>query len=438
MQINARRLGVWIFIPVAIVVIAGLSIAGYYLLQERPTITLFTPMDGTVGVPGQTPIRIEFSREMDQAVTEKAVVITPAVDGEFTWQENTLTFTPSTPWPKRTTITVDVNTQARAARGRSMESALTWQFKSAGVLLTYLWPSIGPSGLYALDPDTGDSLLLVEPQYGVLDYSASPDGLTIYFTTPIKGGAAVRALDRVTGEITSLGYCANGACERPVLSPDGEYLAYENSTSAEVWLLHMGDEEAVLQTGTTQPAWSPSGWLSVYNGYQREYVFSRVDGSSVLTLPSLTGEPGVWHPDEDIFLYTEIITGNLSHLIAFDVNKKRSTVLAPEEETEDATPVYSPNGTQIAFGRLYLDPLKWTRGRQLWIMNSNGTNPVPLTNDIDYHHLGFAWHPQGRMLAYQRFNQALISEPPEIWIYDLTTGTRLRMVIDAVHTGWLP
>ena len=43
---------------------------------------------------------------------------------------------------------------------------------------------------------------------------------------------------------------------------------------------------------------------------------------------------------------------------------------------EDVSPVFSPDGKWIAFARRYLDPLRWTPGRQVWLMRADGTEAV--------------------------------------------------------------
>ena len=60
----------------------------------RPEVLSTSPAIRTLDVPPNAPLRITFSRAMDQNATQKALLIEPEIPGEFTWEDNTLIFTP--------------------------------------------------------------------------------------------------------------------------------------------------------------------------------------------------------------------------------------------------------------------------------------------------------------------------------------------------------
>src|SRR5437762_14376284 len=61
----------------------------------------------------------------------------------------------------------------------------------------------------------------------------------------------------------------------------------------------------------------------------------------------------------------------------------------------DASPAWSPDGTQIAFIRtVYPDATT-----EIWVMNADGTNPVQLTSN-GYNHEGLDWSPDGTKIAF--------------------------------------
>ncbi len=72
----------------------------------------------------------------------------------------------------------------------------SWSFTTSGETLAYLWPSDGKADIYALNPLTGEIRQFTYGM-GVLDYSASSDGMMIYFSASnSQGGADLYRIDR--------------------------------------------------------------------------------------------------------------------------------------------------------------------------------------------------------------------------------------------------
>ena len=92
----------------------------------------------------------------------------------------------------------------------------------------------------------------------------------------------------------------------------------------------------------------------------------------------------------------------------------------------------------LAFGRKSLDPSSWSPGRQLWVMDITGGQTNPLTTEMDFHHTSFSWHPNGEMLAFVRYNQAKISDPPEIWLINRDGTDKFRLIINGFSPSWIP
>jgi Tol biopolymer transport system component len=120
-------------------------------------------------------------------------------------------------------------------------------------------------------------------------------------------------------------------------------------------------------------------------------------------------------------------TGNLIDLTGEDAG-----------QVEDATPRYSPDGAWIAFTRKYLEDARWTLGRQLWIMGSDGADPDQLTVDPNLHVSSIAWSPDSQMLTFVRRDVADISEPIEIWVIGVD-GEDAQLLIEGGYSPqWVP
>jgi Tol biopolymer transport system component len=133
-----------------------------------------------------------------------------------------------------------------------------------------------------------------------------------------------------------------------------------------------------------------------------------------------------------------------SHLMRFELPATGvGGVPAPQDLTqdvalEDADPVYSPDGSHIAFARKYLDLARWTPGRQLWVIAADGTQARPLTDEPLYTHYDFAWSPDGEQIAYVRFHQTVLTLPPELWIIQTDGSDPLQLVIGGYAPQWAP
>jgi Tol biopolymer transport system component len=166
------------------------------------------------------------------------------------------------------------------------------------------------------------------------------------------------------------------------------------------------------------------------------------------------GERGTWSPDGAYFVFPEIdfFTQDLetgggeggelffSHLYRWEFESVLVDDLSqdPSGRVEDASPSYSPDGRWIAFARKFLDAGRWTLGRQVWLMRADGSDPRQLTNEPAYHHSSLDWNASSDALAFMRFNQSELSQPPEIWLYGLELGEARPLAVGGYLPRWIP
>jgi Tol biopolymer transport system component len=105
---------------------------------------------------------------------------------------------------------------------------------------------------------------------------------------------------------------------------------------------------------------------------------------------------------------------------------------------EDASPSFSPDGRWVAFTRKFLDPGRWSPGRQVWLMNNARSELQPLTDEPGTTFSSLAWSPDSRRLAFMRKNIADLSQPSEIWWVDVISGEAVMIVGGGFLPGWIP
>jgi Tol biopolymer transport system component len=237
----------------------------------------------------------------------------------------------------------------------------------------------------------------------------------------------------------------------------------EEPSYPRLWLLSLADAgvttkmpEPVLAGDplhqTIGPNWSADGALAFYDSNAAAFVILDPHTGSTTHFPNQTGQPGAWHPNGRDFVAPEInflgeetsqeLSGLQalanSHLILFNWQDGSTQDLTRLEELEDMAPVFSPDGAFLAFARKNLQIKLWTPGRQLWLMRTGTWQAEQLTDEPLYSHFEFAWSPGGDLLAYVRFNQSALTEPPELWVIDPFTARATELVVGGYAPQWLP
>ena len=460
----------WAVLIAILIIFVGAAI-GFWL--AAPRLLSVAPASGSRDVPLDAALELVFSQPLDPARVK--MEIQPPVSGSLSGSGTRLTFTPDQDWPSGATITVTLNSGARAAAlpGLPLLQSTTWSFRTRQVLLAYLWPANGLADLYALNTVSGKVYRLTVDA-AVRDFAAptaaSQERKWIYYTADkLTGGSLILRLDLAALEdqpdqplpVETVLDCDDATCASPAPSPDGHYLAYEraplaasgNTAQVAVWVLE-------LQTGAVQPvtspaeytrypAWSPQGRLALYSRSRTAYqIFAPTNFSTpLLELSHQTSEPAIWRPDGSSLLAPEVVeevTGLLDttisgHLLLYAAQPPLTiTDLTAAHDLEDTSPAFSPDGSQVAFARRYVDLQRWTVGRQLWVMQTDGSGARQLTDDPFYNHYAFAWSPDGLQIAYLRSDQSNLSQPLELWVMGIDGSNPLQLVIGGYAPQWIP
>ena len=349
----------------------------------------------------------------------------------------------------------------KSTLGIPLMEGKTWQYTTRHPWLLFQMDMDDHSDVYSIDPNGLDVTRLVNNGDAILDYTVTPDHQLYYSTSFIPDGTTIRRLNIQDQSLEDVLTCERAVCTGMRLSPDHSKLVYHRIDRSEasvvnpaLWMVALTDGKTdgpqalvgIKDHITRDPVWSATGWLAFYDETSTAFQFFYPTTGQRMSFENATGEPGSWSADGQTYAAPDInySTGSsntplyYSQLILYNPETGERSELTRDIRMEDLLPTYSPVRSELVFARRYLNPQNWTPGRQIWAMNSDGTNPRPLTNSGVDNHLGFAWSPDGDLLAYLRFNTASLTGERQLWLMDMVKGTRQKILMNAYNLQWLP
>ena len=270
----------------------------------------------------------------------------------------------------------------------------------------------GPGGIYRMDSDGSNRIRLT-------DYSNagdahihpvwSPDGRFIAFASWHKGNLDIYRMDSDGSNVTQLTLKPDGD-EYPSWSPDGRFIAFASKRDpGGIYRMDSdGSNVTLLREGGSWPAWSPDGRFIAFTGHDGwDFQIQRMDSDGRNETGFLTEtNPGsgiyaLWSPDSRFIAFDSWFDapGPNKNIYVMDSDGNNLIPLVPPSPARDTGPVWSPDGRFIAFTSNRDSPEDKWPWTDIYIVGSDGNNltRVNLPEQIDG---SPAWSPDGRFIAF--------------------------------------
>ena len=419
----------------------------------------FTPALDASAVSTQSQIRVTFDDDL-ASVPETAVSFSPPISGTTTFNNNTLTFIPDTPFNANEQYQVTINAGIAGEQGRELKEAVSWVFETSLPRILYLRvDEDNPNQIFVAYPD-GDipPHPLTQQTTNVIDFKPSPDSSMVIYSAAGEDAAQPTSADLwlINSDGTDpqmVLACPDAACTRPIWLGDNERILYERRNipvpgaapgNPRLWLLDVTTGESLPLFQDSQliglfATLSPDGqWLSYVAPTEQGIQLYNLENGRSIFIPNRMSLAAHWSPDSQQVAVADIVTTEEDWgvvLSSLDINTEKSTLLSQGENIDDNYPIWSPDGEQIAFGR---KEARTAMGRQIWVMDADGSAATPLTGETKIHHADYSWSPNGRFILFQQYNLEELYTQPNIALIDVQTGEKTEIASPATQPAWLP
>jgi Tol biopolymer transport system component len=408
-------------------------------------------------------ISLRFSEVMQGETVTPLFSIEPSVAGDFSWQEDQLTFKPAQPFQAGVTYTAKLSPGALSHTGRTVLQPWEWQFRVRAPHVLFLSGQGNPRvrELWSVAATGGPLTQITQTEGRVYDYAVAPDGSAIVYTVSNEErGTDLWWVLPDGSNARQLVACGADICSVPAFAPNGQTVAFSREPAGitpgtpngppRVWTvdLQSGQGTALYQDSQILgygPVWSPNGQrLAFFDGSVNSIRMLDIETGTEMLVETFMGTVGSWSPDSNAMLFNNLnFEGGqpYSSLVMADFAKQAiQPALGNEPNFADyAAPAWAPDGEWVAVA--LREPSVASPGKQIWLGTvTDGLLALikSVTADATYTHGGYRWNPAGTALVFQRFEIDKPFATPEVAVWDEATNIITPLAQDASLPEWLP
>lgn len=447
--ILSRKLKILIKLTLLVFVLSSCQI------QENRLISQTVPLPGE-SISAFGWVGVHFSETMEQASVEAMFSISPPVDGETFWQEETFWFRPITPFSKDTAYQARLAGELETLDGRRASVNLSWAFTIRPPDLIYFVPMDEGGEVWRASADGMDPRQLSITGGNVFEFATDRSGALIAYSVQNEaGGRDLWLMDRDGENQRMLLNCNNDVCGEPAWSMDKTRIAYTREVyipgvggydPAQVWIVKVkrGETSQLYQSEVAfghSPSFSSDGLkLATYDATQNAIRVLNLHTSQESGIPRILPGSGDWSSDSERLLFTDLVEAeNEPFVEIYIADLANGTVETafddPTTDTDFSQPRWHPDGNWLAVS---LRPVNANITKALLILPLEAGSPISVGGDPAANYSAYQWDPWGDSLVYQRL--AFGGSDPEIslWRWDWDSRQAVKILESGTRAQWLP